>query len=67
MKDLAFYFLLTHSLSLAYSFKSLFIYFEREGGERGRERGRERIPSRLCAVNTQPDVELEPTNLKIRT
>ena len=34
---------------------------------RGRERGRERIPSRLCAVNTEPDVGLEPTNHEIVT
>ena len=35
----------------------LFILRERR---RGREKGRERIPSRLCTVSTEPNVELEP-------
>ena len=30
--------------------------------ERVRQRGRERIPSRLLAVNTEPDAGLELTN-----
>ena len=45
-----------------------FIYFEREdvsGG--GEERGRARIPSRLHAVSTEPDVELELMNCEIIT
>ena len=33
----------------------------------GAERGRERIPSRLCTVNTEPDVGLEPTSREIVT
>ena len=33
----------------------------------GAERGRERIPSRLHAVNTEPDTRLELTNCKITT
>ena len=32
-----------------------------------RERERERIPSRLQAVNTEPDAGLKPTNPKIMT
>ena len=39
---------------------------EHEWGS-GRERGRERIPSRLCAVRTEPDTELEITNQEIMT
>ena len=42
----------------------MFIYFEREREReqgRGRETRRERIPSRLCAVCTQPDVVLNLT------
>ena len=37
--------------------------------ERERERGREggRIPSRLCAVSTEPDAGLELTNCEIVT
>ena len=34
---------------------------------RGRERGRERIPSRLCAVSTEPNTGLEVTNREIMT
>ena len=43
------------------------------GGERvgergrGRERSGERIPSRLCAVSTEPNVGLKPTNREIMT
>ena len=29
---------------------------------RGRERGRKRIPSRLRAVNTEPDMGLDPVD-----
>ena len=36
-------------------------------GGRERERGRERIPSRLCSVSTEPNVELELTNHEITT
>ena len=46
-------------------FLSLFTYFERERKsiERAeREREREIIPSRLCTVSTEPDMELELTN-----
>ena len=48
---------------------SLFI-FEREKaqvgeGQRERERERERIPSRLCIVSAEPDVE--PRNCEIVT
>ena len=41
----------------------------REGGEgqRERERGRERIPSRLHAVRTEPNMELNPMILEIMT
>ena len=42
----------------------LFIYFERG---RGRERRRERIPSRLHAVNTQPNTGLSLINCEIMT
>ena len=53
-------------------FKFIFIYFERErvgaqAGEGQRKRGRERIPSRLHAVNVEPDARLEPTNCEIMT
>ena len=60
-------------------FLSLFTYFEREreresereqdrDRERERERERrERIPSRLCAVSTEPDAGLELPNLEIMT
>ena len=33
----------------------------------GRERGKERIPRRLCAVSTEPDAGLDPTNYEIMT
>ena len=51
---------------------SLSIYFEREREQareqgRGRERGREGIPSRLCALSTEPDAGLEPRNREIVT
>ena len=52
---------------------SLFIYSERKKEERehegagGKERGRDRIPSRLCAVSSEPDMGLEPTNCEIMT
>ena len=36
-------------------------------GEGQRERKRERLPSRLCAVSVEPDVELELTTCKIMT
>ena len=52
----------------------LFIYFESEcereckqGREREREKERERIPSMLCAVSTELDMGLEPTNHEIIT
>ena len=48
----------------------MFIYFERDRlrvGEGQRERKRERIPSRPCAVSTEPDVGLDPMNLEIKT
>ena len=50
----------------------MFIYFEREResaqmGEGQREKERQRIPSRFCAVSTEPDVGLEPTNHEITT
>ena len=50
-------------------FLSLFIYFERESMSRGRAaKGRERIPSRLCAVSTEPDnVGPELTNCEAMT
>ena len=46
----------------------LFILKERvfEQG-RGTEMGRERIPSRLCAVSTEPDAGLDLTNHEIMT
>ena len=34
---------------------------------RGREKGRERVPSRLHAVNKEPDVGLKHTNCEITT
>ena len=37
----------------------------RGGAEREKER--EGIPSNLCMVSTEPDVELKPANLKIMT
>ena len=40
---------------------------ESEQGGAERERERERIPSRLCAVNTEPDSELSITNHEIMT
>ena len=40
------------------------MYFERE---RDRETERERIPSRLYAVSTKPDMELDPMNCEIMT
>ena len=36
----------------------------KEQRERERERERERIPSRLCAVSTEPDAGLEPLKLQ---
>ena len=49
--------------------KFIFIYFEREieskGG--GAEREGDRIPSRLCAVSSEPDAGLEPMNHEIMT
>ena len=47
-----------------------FIYLEREketAGEAQRQRGRERIPSRLCSVNTEPNMGLELTKSEILT
>ena len=38
----------------------LFIYFDREGGS-------ERIPSKLCAVGTEPSAGLDPTSPEIMT
>ena len=35
--------------------------------EKGRERERERIPSRLCTVSMDPDVELEVINRETMT
>ena len=35
--------------------------------ERERERERKKIPSRLCSVSTEPDVELEATHSEILT
>ena len=57
-----------------YLFIYLFLFILRER-ERERERDRwgdseregERIPSRLCAVSTEPDMGLEPTNREIMT
>ena len=41
---------------------------ERESKEeRGRKRGRERIQTRLCAVSTEPNAGLDPTNHEIVT
>ena len=37
------------------------------GREEQRKRERERIPSRLHAVNTEPDMGLEPLNREIMT
>ena len=52
----------------------MFAYFERErkrvrgrDRERERERERERLPSRLCAVSTELDAGLDPTNCEIVT
>ena len=48
----------------------MFIYFERERestSRGGAERGRQRFPSRLHAVSTEPNVELEFTNHEIMT
>ena len=48
----------------------LFIVREIKQGqewERGRERGRKRMPSRLCAVSTEPGVELGFINVEIMT
>ena len=41
---------------------------ERERAQEGqRERERDSIPSRLCTVGTEPDVELKFTNREIMT
>ena len=41
---------------------------EREHEQRsGTARGRERIPSRLCAVSSEPDAGLDPSNHEIMT
>ena len=46
----------------------LFILRETESrGGAERERERERIPRRLCAMNTESDMGLNPINLKIMT
>ena len=45
-------------------FLCLFIFREREK-ESKRERDRERIPSRLCAVSTEPDMGLSLMNFEI--
>ena len=37
------------------------------GGAERQERERERIPSRLCAVSTEPDARLELTNHETMT
>ena len=51
--------------------KNLFIDFEIEKervGEGQRERGeRQRIPSGLCIVSTEPNAQLELTNLETMT
>ena len=53
-------------------FVCLFVHFERDrdsvsrGGAQGEEE-RERIPSRLCAVSTEPDAGLEAMNREIMT
>ena len=55
----------THTHFSSPLFKSLLIYFEREkekANKRGSER-RERIPSRFCAISTEPDTGLELMNL----
>ena len=51
-------------------FLSLFILRERERAHkwgRGRKKGRERIPSKPCAVSTEPNMGLDLTNLEIMT
>ena len=52
----------------------MLVYFERERERdsmheqrRHRERRRERIPSRRCAVSTEPNMGLEPTNRELMT
>ena len=37
------------------------------GGGTESERERERLPSTVCAVSTEPDTELDPTNCEIMT
>ena len=51
-------------------FKFIYLFWEREhewaqAGE-GQKEG-DGIPSRLCAISTEPDVGLEPTNCEIMT
>ena len=36
-------------------------------GRRGRERGKKRILSRLPAISTEPNAEIDPTNHEIMT
>ena len=44
----------------------MFIIVERDRvWGKGRETGRQRIPSRLCAVSTEPDVGLKLTSCEI--
>ena len=61
---------------MIFFFLMFMYYFEREREReresarkwgRGRERGRKRIPSRFCAVSTETDLGLEPTNHEIMT
>ena len=57
-------------IQFSFSFKCLFIDFERERKsvwEEQRERVRERIPSRLHTVSTELNAGLNLTNCKIMT
>ena len=45
-----------------------FTYVVRERAREGQREGcKERIPSRFCAVSTEPNTELDPTHCKIMT
>ena len=62
-KSVAFSIFLPSSFFLMY----LLILREENVQGRGREKKRERIPSKLCAVSTEPDAGLDLTNHETMT
>ena len=56
-------------INFKYFFKFIYLCLrDRESEQgKGKERGRDRIPSKLRTVSTEPDAELELTNLEITT